>query len=71
MRPYAVVFHDILNDEEINYLIDQSRPQLSRSRYDTEDISDAQARHEYSEAGSKVKIVHKTGFNLIYILSQT
>jgi len=54
-----VVFHDILSDLEINYLVEESRPNLSRKRYNSDDIQDAVANHEFTE-GKKVKIVHKT-----------
>ena len=59
-RPYAVVFHDILSDLEMNYLVEESKPNLSRSRYKSDDVSDGLAKHEYGQ-GKKVKIVHKTG----------
>ena len=54
-----MVFHDILSDLEINYLVEESRPNLSRKRYNSDDIQDAVANHEFTE-GKKVKIVHKT-----------
>ena len=59
-RPYAVVFHDILSDLEMNYLITESRPKLSRTRqHDNGDSQEALANHEFKD-GKKVKIVHKT-----------
>ena len=66
-RPYAVVFHDILSDIEMNYLVEESRPNLSRERYGSspggDDRQDALAEHEFKD-GNKVKIVHKTGLFL-------
>ena len=59
-RPYAVVFHDILSEIEMNYLVEESRPNLSRARYGTTDRQDAIAEHEFKH-GNKVKIIHKTG----------
>ena len=57
-RPYAVVFHDILTDAEMDYLIKISIPKLSRKRYPNGDISRGQ-QHEF-RSGKKIKIVHKT-----------
>ena len=62
-----MVFHDILSDLEINHLIEESRPNLSRSRYATEDIQEGLSSYEFSH-GNKVKIVHKEGSFLILIL---
>ena len=59
-RPYAVVFHDILSDIEMNYLVEEATPNLSRKRYNSDDIQDALAKHEFGQ-GKKVKIIHKTG----------
>ena len=63
-RPYAVVFHDILSDIEMNYLVEESRPNLSRERYGSspggDDRQDALAEHEFKD-GKKIRIVHKTG----------
>ena len=60
-RPYAVVFHDILSEIEMNYLVEESRPNLSRERYGSStDRQDALAEHEF-KYGKKMKIVHKTG----------
>ena len=42
----------------MNYLIDESTPKLSKSRYKNNDISHGQA-HEF-KTGNKVKIIHKT-----------
>jgi hypothetical protein len=55
----VVVFHDILSELEINYLIKKSTPHLSRKRY----VSDEQnglAKHEFGN-GKKVKVVQKSG----------
>ena len=59
-RPYAVLFHDIISDLEMNYLIEESKPKLSRKRYDSNDIQEALAKHEFKD-GNKARIVHKTG----------
>ena len=40
---------------------------IFRTRYGTDDIQDALANHEFTE-GKKVKIVHKTGYCVIYHL---
>merc|ERR1711976_697358 len=58
-RPYAVVFHDILSDIEMNYLVEEATPNLSRKRYNSDDIQDALAKHGFGQ-GKKVKIIHKT-----------
>ena len=55
-----MVFHDILSDLEMNYLVEEATPNLSRKRYNSDDIQDALAKHEFGQ-GKKVKIIHKTG----------
>ena len=59
-RPYIVVFQDILSKFEMDHLIDESRPNLSRTRYGDSDVQEALANHEFKD-GNKVKITHKTG----------
>ena len=58
-RPYAVIFHDILSDLEMDYLVNTSRPNLSRSRYGSDDVQDVLGDYEFKQ-GNKVKIIHKT-----------
>ena len=41
--PYTVVFHDILSDLEINALISEAIPNLSRKRYNSADIAEGLA----------------------------
>ena len=52
--PYVVVFHDILSDLEIDYLIEESRPNLSRTRI----YNDNSGRTGNNKKG--VRIVSKT-----------
>ena len=58
--PYTVVFHDILSDLEINSLISEAIPNLSRTRYNNNDIAEGLAEHEFKGDSRKVKVVHKT-----------
>ncbi len=58
-RPYAVVFHDILTETEMDFLIEESTPNLSRGRYENQDVVQVDYKHELKD-GKKVKIVHKT-----------
>ena len=58
--PYTVVFHDILSELEINSLISEAIPNLSRKRYNGNDIAEAVAEHEFKGNSKKVKVVHKT-----------
>ncbi len=60
--PYTVVFRNILSEAEIRFLVDYSKPRLSRTRGEGRsklDYADAIAEHEFRE-GKKRKIVHKT-----------
>ena len=59
-RPYVVIFHDILSDIEINYLIDKSKPKLSRKRDFSKISSQTLAKHELKGGAKKRRIVHKT-----------
>lgn len=56
-KPYAVVFHDILSDLEIDYLIEESRPNLSRKRTYSADNSGVSAT---GRRGQGTRIIHKT-----------
>lgn len=58
-RPYVVIFHDILTDTDIDFLIETSTPKLSRNRHVQRDVTDAIAEHEFKD-GNKRKVVHKT-----------
>ena len=58
-RPYVVIFHDILNNKEIDYLIEEARPNLSRKRDFTKSNKVAYARHEL-RGNKKRRIVQKT-----------
>ena len=49
-----------VSDIEMNYLVEEATPNLSRKRYNSDDIQDALAKHEFGQ-GKKVKIIHKTG----------
>ena len=51
--PYLVVFRDILNEAEIQWLIEYSTPKLSRTRY-REDFDSEKEKKGYT------KIIHKT-----------
>jgi len=53
-----VVFHDILTDIEMNFLKEESRPNLSRNRTFNQ-VSGALAKHEFS-SGERRRVVHKT-----------
>ena len=57
--PYTVIFHDILSDLEIQTLVQKALPNLSRTRYNNNDKTEALAEHEFKN-GKKVKVVHKT-----------
>lgn len=57
--PYAVVFHDILTDNDMDYLITESRPNLSRKRTKSPENEGIHAKHELN-SGQKRKIVQKT-----------
>ena len=59
-RPYVVIFHDILSNLEINYLIDKSKPNLTRKRDFSNISSQTVAKHELKGKGKKRRIVHKT-----------
>ena len=60
-RPYVVIFHDILSDLEIDYLIDNSKPHLSRKRDFSKSSSQTLAKHELRTGKKKHRrIVHKT-----------
>ena len=56
--PYAVVFHDILSQLEMDHLIESARPELSMTRA-SQVNSHLLAAHEY-KVGNKRKIVAKT-----------
>ena len=56
--PYSVVFHDILNDKEIKYLIDEAKPHLSRIR-NFNHIGGATNSHDIS-SGRHRRVIHKT-----------
>ena len=58
-RPYVVIFHDILSDKEIDYLVEETRPNLSRKRDFSKSTSTAYARHEL-KGSKKRRIVQKT-----------
>lgn len=58
-EPYAVIFHDILSETEMDFLIAESTPNLSRKRYTNDDISEGDP-YEFKQGGNKVRIVHKT-----------
>ena len=55
-RPYAVVFHDILNEIEIQNLVNITAPKLTRKRNFKADSSDVKYNYERAK---KRKIVHK------------
>jgi prolyl 4-hydroxylase len=57
--PYVVIFHDILSENETDWLITNATPKLSRDR-DSKDIGDnVKAKHE-TLSGSKRRVVSKT-----------
>jgi prolyl 4-hydroxylase len=57
-KPFVIVFHDLLSDKEMNYMVDISRPNLSRGRH-VEAANTGNAKHEY-KSGKKTKIVAKS-----------
>ena len=57
-RPYAVVFRDILSDDDIDNLVESSRPNLSRKRT-FDNTGGAQNVHDIN-SGKYRRIVHKT-----------
>ena len=58
-RPYVVIFHDILNNKEIDYLIEEAKPNLSRKRDFSHNNNVAYARHEL-RGTKKRSIIQKT-----------
>ncbi len=59
--PYAVVFRDILSDKEMAYLLDTSKPLLSRKRLVRNGTEPTNFnKHDYKSGGKKVRIVAKT-----------
>ncbi len=55
--PYVIVIHSLFADREIDHLVSESRPKLSRRRY-SDDANKGQL-HEF-KSGKKRRIVHKT-----------
>ena len=55
--PYVVVFHDILSDLEIDFLIKESRPNLSRKRLYHTDNSGSVTQKKGKKG---VRVIHKT-----------
>ena len=57
-KPYLVIFHDILSNGEISFIVNKSKPILSRTRtFDS--TSEAINIHEI-KSGKKRRVVHKT-----------
>jgi hypothetical protein len=57
--PYVVVFHDILTDNEMDFMIINGAPNLSRKRANETENQHISALHEV-RSGAKRKIVQKT-----------
>ena len=58
IKPYRVVFHDFLNEAEIEWMIEYSKPRLSHSRGIS--VSNFEgSKHEFRE-GKRTRTVHKT-----------
>ena len=56
--PHLVVFHDLLNQREIEYLKTEAKPKLSRSR--TFDVVGGATNQEEINSGKIRRVVHKT-----------
>ena len=56
--PYSVIFHDILSDTEINFLIEESRKNLTRTR--TFDNTSGAFNKAEINSGTRRRVVHKT-----------
>ena len=56
--PYSVVFHDILTDNEIEFLRETSIPNLSRNR--TYDRTSGALNRAEIQSGARRRIIHKT-----------
>lgn len=60
-QPYSVIFRDILSDIEMNYLKEQSKPNLTRSRSNLAgDRPQQEANSADFKSGKKRRIIHKT-----------
>eukprot|EP00095_Tigriopus_kingsejongensis_P001287 snap_masked-scaffold359_size197282-processed-gene-0.15 protein:Tk01287 transcript:snap_masked-scaffold359_size197282-processed-gene-0.15-mRNA-1 annotation:"prolyl 4-hydroxylase subunit alpha-2 isoform x2" len=57
--PYIVIFHGILCESEMEFLIEYSKPRLSRTRELVSDENEALA-YENGPKGNKIRIVAKT-----------
>ena len=68
IRPYRVVFHDFLSEEEIKWMIDYSKPRLSKSRGITKS-NFAGPKHEFRD-GKRARTVHKTVQVTNYLVGQ-
>ena len=55
--PFIMVIHKLFSENEMNYLVETSRPNLSRTR--NKDLNNRGAKHEF-KGGKRRRIVHKT-----------
>lgn len=56
-EPFIIVYHELLTEEEMNHLVEKSKPNLSSSR--ELDSGNVGSMHEF-KTGRKRKIIHKT-----------
>jgi len=58
IRPFRAIFHDFLSEAEINWILEYSKPRLSKERSTTKSNLEGE-KHEFRE-GKRVRVVHKT-----------